>query len=624
MHRKVEQLFAPRWRDTVVWPVPAEKAVKKQFLAAYESRKRAIEQYMRGDSMKEIKEAEGVKGKELYQMLEACASLDIDEQIAGFRALVPYARRKLYVRSSAPSEDVLAAGKGASGLFAQLVAKHKPLRALLDEQAEKYSKVDPERRLPIAKLHASFLNELVKLQGETGYPFTLQNRGREGFRQALHARISKLRGKLHGSLRDSIERAFRPQVDSRYRRIQIDAHRLDSFIPVRFVGRKGRFKTRSLRPWLIAAVEVDSGACLGFALSVGKEINHLDVLRCLYAVMKPWKRRTEFLVPGLVEAYKTGAGMPSMFASCAGRYSATVSLDNALAHHADRIRDVVLKKLQAVLVLGLPGEPRTRTEIEQLFNTLTHRNIQHLIGGVRPDMSNRERAAAMTAAEEGGMTIEQMEEYLEVVICNYNAHPASAHYGKSPLQFLREESEYALRRIDVSASASWRHLLKIELSVRVTTRDGHPPHIHYLKVEYTNDLLRAADMLVGKDIVITVDLTDLRTVEAQAPSGISLGTLFARGPWATFAHDERLRKRLNREIEDGNFHWEEGKDPEQIVNELLRRAKHSAAAQPDQTKPPPPPKRTEAKSSSPPRLIADVAKSMDFDIEAILGAKLKG
>lgn len=623
MHRKVEKLFAPQWRNTEAWPVPAARAVKKQFQAAYESRKRAIEQYMRGDSMKEIKEAEGIKAKELYDMLEACAALDLDEQIAGFRALVPYARRKRYERSSLPSEDALAAGKGTSGLFLQLLTKNKPLRALLEEQAEKYAKVDAERRLPIAKLHGNFLNELVKVQGEAGYPFTLQNKGREGFRQALHARIGQIRGKLRGSLRDSVERAFRPQVDTRYRRIQLDAHRLDSFIPVRFVGKKGRFKTRSLRPWLIAAVEVDSGACIGWALSVGKEINHLDVLRCLYSVMKPWKRRSEFLIPGLVDAYKPGAGMPSMFATCAGRYPATISLDNALAHHADRIRDVVLNKLQAVLILGLPGEPRTRTEIEQLFNTLTHRNIQHLIGGVRPDMSNRERAAAMKAAEEGGMTIEQMEEYLEVVICNYNAHPASAHYGKSPLQFLREESEYALIRVDVSPSASWRNLLKIEMTVPVSNRDGHPPHVHYLKVEYTNDALRAADMLVGKDIVITVDLTDLRTVEAEALGGINLGTLFARGPWGTFIHDERVRKRLNREIEDGNFHWEEGRDPEEIVNEMLRRAKYSAASQPDKPKPTPPPKRTETKAA-PPRLVADVAKSVDFDIEAILGAKLKG
>ena len=73
MHRKTEQILAPQWRDTGCWPIPAEKAVKKQFQAAYESRKRAIEQYVRGDSLKDIKGAEGIRGKELYEMLEACA-----------------------------------------------------------------------------------------------------------------------------------------------------------------------------------------------------------------------------------------------------------------------------------------------------------------------------------------------------------------------------------------------------------------------------------------------------------------------------------------------------------------------------------------------------------------------
>jgi hypothetical protein len=339
--------------------------------------------------------------------------------------------------------------------------------------------------------------------------------------------------------------------------------------------------------------------------------------------MKPWKRRTRFEVENLVSAYEPGAGMPSMFATCAGRYPDTISLDNALAHHADRIRDVVLKRLNATVVLGLPGEPRTRSEIEQLFNTLTHRDVQHLVGGVRPNMSDRERARAIKAAEEGGMTIDQMEEYLDVVICNYNAHPSSAHYGKSPLQVLREEPEHTLIRADASTSAGWRSLLKIELTVPIKGGKGHAPHINYLKADYSNDVLRTADFLIGKEAVITIDLTDLRTVEAKVLGGITLGTLFAKGHWASFLHDERLRKLLNREIEDGYFHWEEGKDPEEIVEEFLNRTKHSAAAQPSKSKPVEPPRRSEPKAAAP-RLIADVAKSMDFDIEAILGTKLKG
>ncbi len=624
MHRKVDQLFSSSWRDTSCWPKPAAKEVKDEFKEVYDGRKRAVEQYMRGDSLKNIKDAEGIAAGELYGMLLACAERVANDQIAGFRALIPYRRRKRYERSSPANADALAAGRGSGGLFTQLLCQHVELQSFLIDQAKPYAKGDPKRRIPIGKEHGRFLNKLAKILGGTkSYPFTLQNRGREGFRKALHAEIQRLRGLGRGSLRTSIERAFRPEIDAPFRRVQIDAHKLDGFIRVRFIGRKRRSKTRALRPWLVAAVDVDSGACLGWTLSVEKEVSHLDLLRCLFAVMNPWKRRTQFEVENLMNAYEAGAGMPSILSTCAARYPDTISLDNALAHHADRIREVVLKRLHATLVLGLPGEPRTRAEIEQLFNTLTHRNVQHLVGGVRPNISDRERASAMKAVEEGGMTIDQMEEYLDVVICNYNAHPASAHYGKSPLQVLREEPEHTLIRADNSATANWRQLLKIELTVSVKGSGGHAPHINYLKADYSNNVLRAADFLVGKDVVITVDLTDLRTVEAKVLGGIDLGTLWAKGHWASFVHDERLRKRLNREIEDGYFHWVEGEDPEEIVANFLRRTRHSAAAQPEKSKPAAPPRRSEHAVGAP-RLIADMAKTTDLDIEAILGAKLKG
>lgn len=629
MHRKVEKLFPVQWRDTANWPVPSEREIPSAYKGAYEKRKRAVEAYMRGDMLKLILEAEGVDAASLYSMLEACALPTLGGGILGFRALIPYVRKKDYERKRSVNSDALAAGHGAGGLFKQLLENHELLRDLLSRQARKYSHHAYEGRVPVKKEHGIFLNLLAKLKGKAGYPFTLQNKGREGYRLALNAEIIRQRADARTPLRESIERMFRPQVDMRYRHVQIDAHRLDSFIRVKFIGRKGRFKTRVLRPWLIAAIEVDSGACVGWSLSVEREPSHLDLLRCLYSMMNPWQRRQQFEIIGL--EYKPGAGMPSgLIPRCAGRYADTISLDNALCGHADVIRDIVLERLHATLRLGIPGEPRTRSEIEQLFNTLTHRNVQHLVGGVRPDMSNKERAASMKDAEENGLTVDQMEEYLDVVICNYNAEPNAAHYGKSPLQFLREEPEVALIRADVSANASWRNLLKIELTATVSCSEDHAPRITYLKGNYTNDLLRASgDVLAGMEIIITVNLTDLRSIEARIPGGVDLGTLWVRGPWAQFLHDIRLRKRLNGEIADGNFHWDGGADPEEQVAEFLRLTSRSIHAQPDSargrpfciesTKPARP-----SRPAVPSRLIADVAKDDEFDIEALLGSKLKG
>ncbi len=627
MHRKVEALFPSRWRDTATWPVPAEAEIPEAYADAYEQRKRAVELYMKGESLKTIRKAEKVDASSLYGMLETCAARDSDESIRGFRALIPYVRKKSYVRSKSVNPDALAAGRGTGGLFQQLLVNHEALRTLLKSQASKYAGPGFAGRVLVKKEHGIFLTKLAKLLDQAGYPFDLQNKGREGYRQALNTEIANQRGNGRGSLRESIERAFRPQTDARYRHVQIDAHRLDSFIRVKFIGRKGRYKTRVLRPWLIAAVEVDSGSCVGWSLSIEREPSHLDLLRCLYSMMNPWQRRKEFEIAGL--DYKPGAGMPSgLIERCAGRYADSISLDNALCGHADNVRQIVLERLHATLRMGLPGEPRTRSEIEQLFNTLTHRNIQHLIGGVRPDMSNREREVSMKDAEEMGLTIEQMEEYLDVVICNYNGHPSSAHYGKSPLQFLREEPDSALVRADVSPNASWRQMLNIELTVNVKASDDHAPRINYLKGMYTNDLLRSSDILVGKDIIITVNLADLRSVEARVPGGISLGTLFVRGPWAHFVHDIRLRRKLNGEIADGDFHWTEGIDPEEQVSNFLRKARNSAHAQPSKCADTPSSSLSrpsgQLRPSSAPRLIADVAKNDGFDLEALLSGKLKG
>ena len=623
MHRKANSLFPARWHDPSIWPSPATDSIPSSRRPAYEKRKRAITRYMNGDSLKDIHADEGIDASSLYGQLEACAAKDADGNIMGFRALVPYFRKKAHERSQDINRDALAAGRGASGLFLQLLESHASLNDFLLVQAKKYAKRESSTRIPVRKEHELFLTELAKLKGKSGYPFVLQNLGREGYRQALHKAVLALRGEGRGPLRNSIERAFRPQFDTPYRRIQIDAHRLDQFIKVRFVGRKGRVKTRELRPWLIAAVDVDSKACLGWYLSLEKEPSRLDLLRCLYNVMSPWKRRDRFEIDTL--RYKPGAGMPSgMFERCAGRFVDCVSLDNALCGHADDVREIVLKRLHAVLQFGIPGEPRTRSEIEQLFNTLTHRNIQHQVGGVRPDMGKGERESAMKAVEDHGLSVEQMEEYLDVVICNYNAHPNSAHYAKSPLDVLRDEPNDTLIRADNSLCASWRDLLIIEKSVPVKSGDGHAPHINYLKATYSNDLLRAADQLIGKSIVIKINLMDLRTVEAQVPNGPSLGKLFARGQWSEFMHDDRLRRRLNREIEDGNFHWVEDCDPEQCVSDFLNKTRRSKAAQPDPAVVGKRVASTTAAPSGPPRTIADVAKPFAFDLEAVLGNKLKG
>jgi hypothetical protein len=70
-------------------------------------------------------------------------------------------------------------------------------------------------------------------------------------------------------------------------------------------------------------------------------------------------------------------------------------------------------------------------------------------------------------------------------------------------------------------------------------------------------------------------------------------------------------------------------DPEEQVNAFLRKTSKASHAQPEKMRDKPVrselPKSSRTRSpAAPPRLVADVAKGEEFDLEALLGSKLKG
>ncbi len=608
------------WRDTDKWPRPPVKAIPANYQDAYDSRKRAIEAYVQGDALKEICKDERIDPAALYGLFENCVAQCEDGKIKGFRAIIPYLRNKKYERTSPIKSDSVALGRGVSGLFSALLEQYPDLKDFIAAQGKKYAAIEwDKRRIPVGAEHREFLKRLAKKVPLTGYPFNVINNGREGYRKELHAAIDAERGRIASGYRPSWTREFISCATEFFRRVQIDAHRLDKAVPVKFIGRKGRFRIKQIRPWLLAAGECESSASLGWHLSMEAEPSEFDVLCCFYNMMNPWKRREIFLIEGI--EYEEGGGMPSgLLENCRCRYADVYELDNALPHHANNLRERVQKNMHAVLKLGMPRQPKARTEIEQIFNSLTHQHVQHLVGGLRPDMSNRERKAAMRQSDKFGMTPEQMEEYLDVVFCNRNGHSSSALYSKSPLEYLSEEDPNTLIRADASEKASWRNLLQIEYEKPVRASDGHLPHINYEGANYTNDILRTAKHLVGKKIIITVNLMDLMICAAHLPDGKSLGVLMADSRWQ-FKHDIRLRKKLNAAINDGRFVWVPTKSPEQCVKEFLASGRRV------------PPKRpqksttevwTQPNPTAPARIIADVAVGDEFDLQKILGKRLKG
>ncbi|GGZ57051.1 hypothetical protein GCM10008101_08200 [Lysobacter xinjiangensis] len=630
MHRRVVSRVPREWRNPDDWPKPPDSAVPEEHRSTYMARCGALTDYLEGKSLAAIREAYNIDSSALYKFLDACLKPAPAGGIRGFSAVIPYARTSGYVRKTDVNPDQLAAGRGTAGLFTALLADHKPLAAYVEERAKKYATAAWEkRRLPIRAEHDAFCTRAAEFLKNDQYPFTLRSRAREGFRTALHEAIAKHRGAQAAHLEPSMWLRFRGEHPAYYRRIQIDAHQLDGFISARVEGKKGRFRTKRLRPWLIAAVEVESTNLVGWHLSIDDEPSAEDVLCCLYDMMRNDDGHRVVDMPEF--SLEDGKGLPSLVVDgCASRYPDVVELDNALAHHAHIVREAITTKLFASIQHGCSHEPRRRVQIEQSFNTLTHRNIQHSLMGIRPDATDRERAIAEENA--GGMTVEAMEAYLRMVLGRHNDAPTDAHYGKVRLQCLREEPTYELRRADTSVRASWRSLVEREIVTPIRASDGHPPHVNLLNATYSNDLLRAAYDLVGRDVIVVVNLNQPRIARAYIKGGLSFGVLTVLGPWRDFEHDYRLRRFLSRAKGDGRFHWVPGKSPEECVNDFLKRVGGERASQKrraggnsklqsaraDQAQ------GGVSKARPETKLVSKLAEVQTLDIASILGRKLEG
>ncbi len=628
MHRRVSRRVAKEWRNPDDWPKPPDSAVPEEHRVTYAARCGALTDYLEGKSLRSILEAYGIDSSALYKLLDSCLKPAVGGGIRGFSAAIPYARNHGYVRKSDVNHDQLAAGRGTAGLFTAVLNRHDVLASFLDERAKKYATAAWEkRRLPIKVEHDAFCTRAVQVLKNNEYPLNLRSRGREGFRSALHEAIAKHRGAQTTHMEPSMWLQFRGDHPAYYRRIQIDAHQLDKFITVRVEGKKGRFRTKRIRPWLIAAVEVESTNLVGWHLSIQDEPSAEDLLCCLYDMMRNDDGHQIVDMPEF--PLEEGKGLPSMVVEgCASRYPDVIELDNALAHHAHIVREAITTKLFASIQHGSSHEPRRRVQVEQAFNTLTHRNIQHSIMGIRPDATDRERERA--AENAGGMTVEAMEAYLRMVLGRYNDAPTEAHYGKIRLACLREEPTYELRRADTSARASWRSLVEREIITFIRASDGHPPHVNLLNATYSNDLLRAAYDWVGREIIVVVNLNQPRIARAYTKSGLSFGVLTVLGPWREFEHDYRLRTFLSRAKNDGRFHWVPGKSPEDCVNDFLKRVGSKRASQSQMAS-----DRTNPTSARPPgvqgtlknteaKLISKLAENRAIDITSLLGNKLEG
>jgi hypothetical protein len=90
--------------------------------------------------------------------------------------------------------------------------------------------------------------------------------------------------------------------------------------------------------------------------------------------------------------------------------------------------------------------------------------------------------------------------------------------------------------------------VKIIRTVKGGVEDGHRPYVTIERARYTSPRLIDSPELIGEKLIIEVNESDMRVVNAFLESGSPIGPLTVQGDWAIWPHSLKTRKEINSAI----------------------------------------------------------------------------
>ncbi len=543
-------------------PVDVDSIPREADRELFSRRKAAIAAFIRGEkTLAEISKYNSFSKSEIYRLLRRCFERDPYGGLYGYAALVPHAHIKPYRRS-------VEGTAGFAGKLNQLFRKYPDLQEYVDDLylGRRKAGLPHEPQIQIKSLHKRFKDKCRQLGvGPDEYPFSAKLEAREAlrkyviglkdsnYRQYVLARHGEESAKNADALLADgpVSRTTRP-----YSRVQLDAHRIDLMMIVWIDNPDGTSTPMFMeRVWLLLLVDEASRATLGYHLSLNAEPTKEDVLQCVLKSIVPWKPR-DITIPGL--EYEAGDGFPSgVLPQCAWRLFDRIRLDNAFAHLSPYVQEKIMDVTGATVNLGKKKTPKTRAIIERLNGTLEKNNFHRIPSTTGSNPQDSIRRNPEKWAQEYGITFEEIEQVIEVVLAGLNNTGHAGIHGRTPLAYIRYFAEDPKALVRKLAPEYRDDIPLFEVKTHAVVRGkasmGRRPYIQYLYVPYQNEALASVPSLVGTRLTLTYNLLDLRFIRAALPNGTDLGLLRAAGEWGVVKHSERTRRTIFHLISSGEL-----------------------------------------------------------------------
>lgn len=342
------------------------------------------------------------------------------------------------------------------------------------------------------------------------------------------------------------------------------------------------------RVWLLAIIDVATRCLLGFTMSLGRECNRFDAIETFKRAVTPAKA-PELTLPGL-RLLPTGGFVSQALEQTRHACWRQIRLDNARAHLAATSLDVVCEALGCAADFGPAYQPDDRPFIERFFGTVTATLSRQLPGAIR----GREAAKVMLKRLRDPadslrllVTSQELEELLHVTVWNYHGTPHAGLGGLTPLEMMRRHvlgigREPVRLRLIPKALRERPEQLHDPVLCRVhgNLGRGERPYITFYHVRYTSERLAKSSGLIGKQLRIHYDPSDLRRIWACTEDGHTLDDLFASGKWRNEPHSLRLRQQIFKAKRASELDFGPADNPIEVFLALRRKqaAKRRRAA----------------------------------------------
>lgn len=558
------------WGNVYIGNLPHDK--KEKFI----KRQEAIKLFLLSDmSLKNITIITGISKSEIYRLLTRCLSLKDDGTIYGFAGLLAYSRVKSY-----EADDY---ENNYSGSFNKLLRDYPDLKTLLFTE---YFSTDKnfvrEKKQSVKNIHRKFISRCREIGiSEDSYPLNTTSKAFKSIERHLNFLLksnSSLGAKMNGPnafmLHKSVNNTTNSYTDliRPYERVEFDGHMIDAIFSIIIYTPHGDKVIVNLnRLWLLCVIDVTSRAVIGYHISFSnKNYSTAEVLKCFNKALLPWKPK-KLSIPGL--QYNEGDGFPSFILENT-QYALwdEICMDNAKSHLSDKMINH-LTELRCAINYGPVANPTGRSIVERFFKTLEYNGFHRIPSTTGSNVLDpkRDKAEEMSIIYE--ITVDQLEEVMDVVIANYNNTSHSAHLGLTPLNIIKQRLERGMhiRKLPTYMQNNLNLFpSKKTTEVKGDISKGRTPYVYFEYSRYTSIKLINDSSKIGERLTLFIDEENIQTIQAYNEDGTYYDTLTASGKWSRMPHSLIMRKLIMKHRNIEEFNYLDHQDPIAAYQEFLK------------------------------------------------------